>query len=68
MMNPFYSSQIIATNGVVLRVDLRAAMFSFPSCIAVDSSDRLFHDLLRNQAGHQGVQNYAPNQLGCGTD
>ena len=49
-------------------VDLRAAMFSFPSCIAVDSSDRLFHDLLRNHAGHQRVQNYARNQLGCETD
>ena len=49
-------------------VDLRAAMFSFPSCIAVDSSDRLFHDLSRNHAGHQRVQNYARNQLGCGTD
>ena len=49
-------------------VDLRAAMFSFPSCIALDSSDRLFHDLSRNQAGHQRVQNYALNQLGCGAD
>ena len=28
-----------------LRVDLRAAMFSFPSCIALDSSGRRFHDL-----------------------
>ena len=27
-----------------VRVDLRAAMFSFPSCIALDSSGRLFHD------------------------
>ena len=26
-------------------VDLRAAMFSFPSCIALDSSGGLFHDL-----------------------
>ena len=25
------------------RVDLRAAMFSFPLCVAVDSSGRLFH-------------------------
>ena len=25
-------------------VELRAAMFSFPSCIALDSSGRLFHD------------------------
>ena len=39
-------------------VDLRAAMFSFPSCTAVDSSDRLFHDLSRNHAGHQRVHNY----------
>ena len=31
-------------------VDLRPAMFSFPSCIAVDSSDRLFHYLSRNHA------------------
>ena len=50
------------------RVDLRAAMFSFPSCIALDSSDRLFNDLSRNHAGHQRVQNYVRNQLGCGTD
>ena len=28
-----------------VRVDLRAAMFSFPSCIALDRSGRLFHDL-----------------------
>ena len=28
-----------------VRVELRAAMFSFPSCIALDSSGRLFHDL-----------------------
>ena len=28
-----------------VRVELRAAMFSFPSCIALDSSSRLFHDL-----------------------
>ena len=34
-------------------VDLRAAMFSFPSCLAVDSYDRLFHNLSRNHAGHQ---------------
>ena len=27
-----------------VRVELRAAMFSFPSCIALDSSGRLFHD------------------------
>ena len=39
-------------------VDLRAAMFSFPSCTAVDSSDRLFHDLSRNHAGHQRLHNY----------
>ena len=44
-------------------VDLRAAMFSFPSCIAVDSSDRLFHDLSRNHAGHHRVHYYAQNQL-----
>ena len=37
------------------RVDLRAAMFSFPSCVAGDSSARLFHDLSRNHAGHQLV-------------
>ena len=49
-------------------VDLRAAMFSFPSGIAVDSSDRPFHNLSRNHAGHKRVQNYARNQLGCGTD
>ena len=41
------------------RVDLRAAMLAFPSCIAVDSSGRLFHDLTRNHAGYQQVQNYA---------
>ena len=42
------------------RVDLHATMFSFPSCIeVVDSSGRLFHELLRNHAGHQLVQNYA---------
>ena len=34
-------------------VDLRAAMFSFTSCIAVDSSGTLFHDLSRNHGGHQ---------------
>ena len=50
------------------RVDLRGAMFSFPSCIVGDNSGRLFHDLSRNHAGHQLVQNYARNQLGCGTD
>ena len=50
------------------RVDLRAAMFSFPLCIAVGSSGKRFHDLSRNHAGHQSVQNYAQNQLGCGTD
>ena len=33
-------------------VDLRAAMFSFPSCFAVDSSDRLFQDLSRDHAEH----------------
>ena len=49
-------------------VDLRAAMFSFPSCIAVDRSDRLFHDLSRNHAGHHRVHNYAQSQLRCGTD
>ena len=38
-----------------VRVDLRAAMFSFPSCIALDSSGRLFHDLSRYHAGHQHV-------------
>ena len=31
-----------------VRVDLRAAMFSFPSCIALDSSSRLFHDLFKH--------------------
>ena len=46
------------------RVDLRAAMFSFP----VDSSGRLFHDLSRNHAGQQRVQHYARNLLRCGTD
>ena len=46
------------------RVDLRAAMFSFP----VDSSGRLFHDLSRNHVGQPRVQHYAQNQLGCGTD
>ena len=35
-----------------VRVDLRAAMFSFPSCIALDSSGRLFHDLSRYHAKH----------------
>ena len=35
-----------------VRVDLRAAMFSFPSCIALDSSGRLFHDLSRDHAKH----------------
>ena len=50
------------------RVDLRAAMFSLPLCIAGDGSSRLFHDLSRNHAGHQSVQNYARNQLGCGRD
>ena len=40
------------------RVDLCVAMFSFPLCIAVDSSGRLFHDLSRNHACHQHVQNY----------
>ena len=35
------------------RVDLPAAMFSFPLCVAGDSSGRLFHDLSRNQAGHK---------------
>ena len=50
------------------RVDLHAAIFSFPSCVAGDSSARLFHDLSRNHAGHQLVQNYSWNQLGCGTD
>ena len=49
-------------------VDLRAALFSFPSCIAVDSSDRLFHDLSRNHAGHHRDHNNARNQLRCGTD
>ena len=33
------------------RVDLRAAMFSIPSCAWVDSSGRLFHDLSRKHAG-----------------
>ena len=46
-------------------VDLLAAMFSFPSCIAVDSSDRLFHDLSRNHASHQRVHNYARNHASC---
>ena len=32
-------------------VDLRAAMFSIPSCAWVDSSGRLFHDLSRKHAG-----------------
>ena len=41
------------------RVDLRAAMFSFPLYVGGDSSARLFHDLSRNHAGHQLVQNYA---------
>ena len=35
------------------RVGLRAAMFSFPLCVAGGSSGRLFHDLSRNHAGHQ---------------
>ena len=39
----------------IASVDLRAAMFFFPSCIAVDSSGRLFHDLSRNHTGHQHV-------------
>ena len=33
------------------RVDLRAAMFSIPSCAWVDSYGRLFHDLSRKHAG-----------------
>ena len=37
------------------RVDLCAAMFSFPSCIALDNSGRLFHDLFRYHPGHQHV-------------
>ena len=41
------------------RVDLCAAMFSFPSCMALDNSGRLFHDLSRYHAGHQHVQSYA---------
>ena len=49
-------------------VDLCATMFSFPSCVAVDSVCRLFHNLSRNHAGHQHVKNYARNQLECGTD
>ena len=36
-------------------VNLRAVMFSFPSCIALDNSGRLFHDLSRYHAGHQHV-------------
>ena len=51
MINHIYSCQIIAANGVVLRVDLRAAMFSIPSCAWVDSSGRLFHNLSRKHAG-----------------
>ena len=35
-----------------VRVDLRAAMFSFPSCIVLDSSGRLFHDPSRYHAKH----------------
>ena len=30
--------------------DLSVAMFSFPSCIVVDSSGRLFHNLSKNHA------------------
>ena len=44
------------------RVDLRATMFSFPSCVAGDSSAGLFHDLSRNHACRQLVQNYARNR------
>ena len=51
-----------------VRMDLRDTMFSFPSCIVVDSSHRLYHNLSRNHVGHQHVQNYSRNQLGCGTD
>ena len=58
MINHIYCCQIIAANSVVLRV----------SYIAVDSSDRLFHDLSRNHAGCQRVQNYVRNQLRRGTD
>ena len=47
-----------ASNGIVLHV------FSFPSCIVVDNSGRLFHNLLRNHTGHQHMQNYAQSQLG----
>ena len=54
MINHIYSCQIIAANGVVLRMWISVP----PSCIAVDSSDRLFHDLSRNHAGHQRVHNY----------
>ena len=53
---------------VFARVDLRAAMFSFPSWVAGDSSARLFHDLSSNHAGRQLVQIYARNQLVCETD
>ena len=38
-------------------VDLRAAMFSVPSCAWVDSSGRLFHDLSRKHADNPRVQN-----------
>ena len=35
-----------------VRVDLHAAMFSFPSCIVRESSGRLFHDVSRYHAKH----------------
>ena len=59
MINHIYFCHIIAANGVVFaRVDISVAMFSFPMYIAVDSSDKLFHDLSRNHAGHQHVQKW----------
>ena len=65
MINHIYSCQIIAANGVVLRV-----WISVPPCFPShrDSSGRLFHDLSRKHAGNPRVQNYAQNQLGCGTN
>ena len=51
----------------VVCLALSAAMFPFPLCIE-DRSGRLIHDLSKNYAGHQRVQNYVRSQLGCGID
>ena len=52
MINHIYSCQIIAANGVVLRMWISVPP-CFPShCAWVDNSGSLFHDLSRNHAGH----------------